>query len=118
MIEEAGRPSLPTGSVTDWSGFAGVLQGMTFLVLVAAMLAAPPQDNPVSSAGVSADQSDVLIGAYGNPPIILPVSLERIRELLALPTPVQQVLARRPTFKIEVEEEHHVQKLLENLDFK
>ena len=118
MIEEAGRPRPRRGSGPDSGAFPGVLHVMTFLVLVAALLAVPPQDSAVSSTGVSGGQPEVAFPAPVEPPLILPVSLERIRELLALPADVQEVLSRRPTFKIEVEEEHHIQQLLSHLDFR
>jgi hypothetical protein len=105
---------------------------MTFLVLVAALMmptasAASPQDSPVSSAGVSGTQAEPAVSASVDPasrfdpvepPVVFPVSLDRIRKLIGRPATVEQVLARRPTFKIEVEEEHHIQQLLSNLEFK
>lgn len=95
---------------------------MRVIFLVAVMLAtsaaAPRQDRPVSSGGVSAGQAAGAVPPGIEPPLVLPVSLERIRELLAMRTPLQESLQKRPTFKIEVEEQHHIQELLSRLDFK
>src|SRR5262245_36164085 len=96
VATERSRRSRAPGA--DWCAFPGVLQDMTFLVLVAALVAAPPQDSTVSSTGVSNGQPEAVV-TLNEPPIILPVSLERIRELLEQPAPVQEVLSRRPTFK-------------------
>lgn len=75
---------------------------------------APLQDTGVSSTGVSVIAPSPANGTD----IELPVSLERIREMLLQPAPLQQSLLKRPTFKIEVEERRHIQDLLATLDFK
>ena len=118
MIGEARRTRPRPGFGGGLVRVSGRLEDMTFLVLVAALFAAPPQDSPVSSTGVNRSQPEVVLAAAGESPIIFPVSLERIRDLLDQPAPVQELLTRRPTFKIEVEEEHHIQQLLSHLDFK
>jgi hypothetical protein len=78
--------------------------------------AAPRQDKPLSSASVSAGADSLpALEQHATPSEPLAVSLDRIRELLALPAPLQQSLERRPTFKMEVEEKHHIQELLATL---
>jgi hypothetical protein len=87
-----------------------------FLVMLATVAAAPLQDSPVSSPGVNPAGSAALAVPPGaEPPLDLPISLDRIRELLSKPAPLQQSLLKRPTFKIEVEEQHHIQELLSTL---
>ncbi|HKT79797.1 MAG TPA: hypothetical protein VJP86_06225 [Vicinamibacterales bacterium] len=82
-------------------------------VMFATVAAAPRQDSAVSSPSVT-DPPRVTTAPNGlaEP---LPVSLERIRELLATPTPLQQSLEKRPTFKVQVEEERQMQELLASL---
>src|SRR5258706_1592484 len=88
---------------------------MRFLFLSAVILAgraAAPWQDTLSAAGVSIE------GSRGGSGLgELPVSLDRIRELLAQPAPLQQSLLKRPTFKVEVEERQHIQELLATLEF-
>lgn len=86
-----------------------------FLVMLATSAAAPRQDSTVSSAGVNPGSTAPRVPPGAEPPLDLPISLDRIRELLSKPAPLQQSLLKRPTFKIEVEEQHHVQELLSAL---
>src|SRR6188474_1081662 len=81
-------------------------------VMLATTAAAPGQDT-LSSPGVTAVPS--WVRAIEMPDV--PFSLERIRELLARPAPLQQTLLKRPTFKVEVEERRHIQDLISTLDF-
>jgi hypothetical protein len=87
--------------------------------LLATTAAAPAQD-AVSSGRVStpAQNPPAQRATPTVPPATgpLPVSLERIRELLAQPAPLQQSLERRPTFRIEVEEQQRLQDLLATLN--
>jgi hypothetical protein len=88
------------------------------VVVLAAVAAAPGQDRPVSSDGVTGAQAGSAAAGESDSPLVLPVSLERIRELLAVPQPLHESVLKRPTFKIEVEERHHIQELMSRLDFK
>lgn len=79
---------------------------------ILATTAAAPRQDTLSSAGVTTGPLS-LAEIEAN----LPVSLDRIRELLAQPAPLQQSLLKRPTFKVEVEERRHIQELLSTIDF-
>ena len=92
---------------------------MRLLLLLATLLvttaAAPRQDTPVSSGGVI---SQALPSAEAQLQTLeLPVSLDRIRDRLASPAPLQQTLLKRPTFKVEVEQVRNIQDLLQTIDF-
>jgi hypothetical protein len=89
---------------------------MRSLLLSAAVLAsvaAAPRQDTLSSAGVSVAAPAPATGPVGE----LPVSIERIRDGLERPAPLQQSLLKRPTFKVEVEERQHIQDLLASLQF-
>ena len=86
---------------------------MRLILLLAALAipatATPPvQDSGVSSSGVTAASAE------------LPVSLDRIRNRLAAPAPLQQSLAKRPTFTVEVEVElqQYLREVLSSIDLK
>ena len=81
-------------------------------VMLATTAAAPGQDT-LSSPGVTAVPS--WVRAIETPDV--PFSLERIRELLGRPAPLQQTLLKRPTFKVEVEERRPIQDMISTLDF-
>lgn len=86
-------------------------------IFLAAMLtstAAAPRQDTLSSTGVTTAVSPNAMREAGPE---LPVSLDRIRELLAQPATLQQSLLKRPTFKVEVEERRHIQELLSTIDF-
>ena len=88
---------------------------MRVIFLAATILATPaaaPRQDTLSSTGVTARPSSI-----AEIEVNLPVSLNRIRELLAQPAPLQQSLLKRPTFKVEVEERRHIQELLSTIDF-
>ncbi len=86
-----------------------------FVVMLATTAAAPRQDSTLSSAGVNPGSTASRVPPGAEPPLDLPVSLDRIRELLSKPSRLQESLLKRPTFKIEVEEQRHVQELLSTL---
>jgi hypothetical protein len=101
----------------------GIEHGMHFTFLLAALLAAgaaaPRQDTAVSSTGVKTASPPSSVSPSGDAPAAdLAVSLDRIRDRLSQPAPLQQSLLKRPTFKVEVEERRHIQELLATLDLK
>jgi hypothetical protein len=92
----------------------GMHVGFLLAAVLASSVAAPRQDTTVSSTGGTQSPST---SPAETPTLDLPVSLDRIRDGLSVPTPLQESLLKRPTFKVEVEQ-HHIQEVLADLDLK
>jgi hypothetical protein len=93
---------------------------LSFLLvaLLTGSIAASLQDTPVSSVGVTSPPTPASTPASEASTADLPVSLDRIRDGLAVSAPLQESLLKRPTFKVEVEETHHLSEVLGTLDLK
>jgi len=82
------------------------------LILAAILLGGPAfaQETPPSSAGAAASSE---VDEKG-----LPVSLDRIREDLAKPSPVLGTLWANPDFRTEIQERVRIEEILSTLDYK